>query len=164
MNQSAFDCGAVLLSLNYSQQQIEKTRDFMSPELYKALASPCILWEEKERVINRVFPEETANFVKVITREGYLPLWQDIFDAYRQLCFKQQNILMVKIRTASRLSEDQLKRLKQALCRRFGCEDLALEQTLDSSLLGGIVVRIGDLEFDQSVKGRMKRLRNLIAG
>lgn len=164
MKQCVYDCAQVLRQLGISKELAEQTRNCMTSDLFEALTNPSVKTLEKRKVIDRTFPKETASFVKEMTEEGFLPFWNDIFLAYRDLCLKQKNILRGELRYCGHVSEEHLNQLKESLRLRFDCSDILLEQKEDPSLLGGMILRIGDLEYDQSVKGRLERLKKEMAG
>ncbi|MDY4976828.1 MAG: F0F1 ATP synthase subunit alpha [Clostridia bacterium] len=159
MKQCVYDCAQVLKQLEISEELAEQTKNCMTPELFETLNNPIVKTLEKRRVIDRVFPKETASFVKEMTEEGFLPFWEDIFSVYHDLCMKQKNIVQGELRYCGHVSEEKLEQLKDALRKRFHCSDIVLKKKEDPSLMGGLVLRVGDLEYDQSVKGKLDRLK-----
>lgn len=53
----------------------------------------------------------------------------------------------------------QLRNIEQGLCKKLGCQQLQLTLEEDHSLIGGFVIRIGDLEIDQSILGSVNGLK-----
>jgi len=70
----------------------------------------------------------------------------------------QRNRAVAEVRAAVPLSADQLKRLAAAIKKATGRE-VELKVTVDSSVLGGVVTRIGDTVIDGSVRHRLNKLR-----
>jgi len=60
------------------------------------------------------------------------------------------------------LDEDQSKRLRDALARRFE-RDIELENEIDEGLIGGAVVYAGDEVIDGSLRGRLQQLSSSLA-
>ena len=96
---------------------------------------------------------------------GFIPyagVWF-IFTALRSLADERNNVLRAKIVSAGSLSETYFNQLKHRLESSFG-KRVIVEHEEDPSLLGGILVRVGDNTFDGSLRGRLEELeRRLLA-
>ncbi len=68
----------------------------------------------------------------------------------------------VRVSSAVALTKEEEKALREKLTARFG-EDLSFRFEVESSLLGGVVVRVGDQIIDGSVKGKLESLRHTLA-
>mgnify|MGYP003328970760 CR=1 FL=1 len=68
----------------------------------------------------------------------------------------------VEVTTALALTQAQRERLSQALAQRFG-RTVRLHETVDADLLGGAIVRAGDLVLDGSLTGRLSRLEQQLS-
>ena len=66
---------------------------------------------------------------------------------------------MVNVTSALPLSEDQKKRVEERLLETTGFVSLEMEYAVDESLLGGLVIRIGDRVVDSSIKTRLEEIR-----
>ncbi|MCP4045599.1 MAG: ATP synthase F1 subunit delta, partial [Gammaproteobacteria bacterium] len=91
-----------------------------------------------------------------------LPLLPEITDLYQRLREEADKLLRVKVVSAFELEEDQARRLKDALARRFDREIL-LESEVDSSVIGGAVVYAGGQVIDGSLKDRLTKLSNSLS-
>jgi len=103
------------------------------------------------------------NFLRVLAANRRLGLLPQIIAIYEQLRSEVENTLDVEVTTAYALDDAQRARLSAALSRRFG-RDVRLHETVDAGLVGGAVVRAGDLVIDGSLKGRLEQLAVQIAG
>jgi F-type H+-transporting ATPase subunit delta len=68
-----------------------------------------------------------------------------------------ENVVDVEVIAAREIAPPQQKRLAEALKRRLGRE-VRMHTRIDESLIGGAIVRAGDLVIDGSLKGRLARL------
>jgi F-type H+-transporting ATPase subunit delta len=83
---------------------------------------------------------------------------------YRRLDDRRQGITHATATSASELTQDEIRELTARLEQSTGGR-IALDVEVDPSLLGGLIVRVGDRLMDGSVRGRLERLRNqLISG
>jgi F-type H+-transporting ATPase subunit delta len=97
------------------------------------------------------------NFVRVLAENHRLLLLPEIAAHYEGLRAAVENTADVEVISAVPLSEAQAKKLEQALSARLK-RQVRMRTAVDATLLGGAVVRAGDLVIDGSLKGRLERL------
>jgi F-type H+-transporting ATPase subunit delta len=97
------------------------------------------------------------NFVRVLAENHRLLLLPEIAALYEQFRSAVENTVDVEVTSAVPLNDAQAQKLKQALSTRLK-RQVHMRTAVDSTLLGGAVVRAGDLVIDGSLKGRLERL------
>jgi len=97
------------------------------------------------------------NFVRVLAENHRLPLLPEIAAQYEELRAAVENTVDVEVTSAVALDAAQSENLKRALNERLK-RQVRMQNSVDSSLLGGAIVRAGDLVIDGSLKGRLERL------
>jgi F-type H+-transporting ATPase subunit delta len=97
------------------------------------------------------------NFVRVLAENHRLLLLPEIASHYEGLRAAVENTADVEVISAVPLSEAQAQKLEQALSARLKSR-VRMRTAVDATLLGGAVVRAGDLVIDGSLKGRLDRL------
>ena len=97
------------------------------------------------------------NFVRVLAENRRLLLLPEIAAHYEALRSAVENTIDVEVVSAVPLSAAQADKLEQALSTRLK-RRVRMQNSVDSTLLGGAVVRAGDLVIDGSLKGRLQRL------
>lgn len=97
------------------------------------------------------------NFVRVLTENHRLLLLPEITEQYEALRAAVENSIDVEVVSAVTLNAAQAEKLAAALSQRFK-RQVRMRNSVDSSLLGGAVIRAGDLVIDGSLKGRLERL------
>lgn len=107
--------------------------------------------------------EEGRNFLRVLAANRRLALLPQIIEQFEKLRSEVENTLDVHVTTAYALDDAQRARLSASLGRRFGRE-IRLHETVDATLVGGAVVRAGDLVIDGSLKGRLEQLASQMVG
>jgi len=100
---------------------------------------------------------EMQNFVRVLAENRRLPLLPEIAAQYEELRAAVENTVDVEVTSAVALDAAQSENLKRALNARLK-RQVRMQNSVDASLLGGAVVRAGDLVIDGSLKGRLERL------
>ena len=97
------------------------------------------------------------NFVRVLAENHRLLLLPEIAAHYEALRSAVENTVDVEVVSAVRLDAAQADKLEKALSTRLK-RRVRMQNSVDSTLLGGAVVRAGDLVIDGSLKGRLQRL------
>ncbi|MCR9296189.1 MAG: ATP synthase F1 subunit delta [bacterium] len=136
------------------------------PGLETALASPRIGQEEKEGILDRIFRNRVhpllLNFLKVLCRRDRIASLRTIQTTAVQMREEALGKQRVIVQTAQALSDEQKATIAEALKNKLGKDAVLIEQ-VDESLLGGIVLRIGDKVLDGSILGRMNSIRSVVA-
>ena len=134
-----------------------------SPEFERILYSRVISSEDKLGVINRVLAGRGSdlfvNFLRVLVRHDRLELMPSILRIAGREWERRLGKRRVQVRTARPLNEEQQGAIQERLRGSFPFEPI-LEPVVDTSLLGGIVIQIGDTVYDSSLRTRMKQLRS----
>ena len=136
------------------------------PGLETTLKSPRISQEDKEALLDRIFrgriDHTLLNFLKVLCRRGRIGSLRTIQATATEMREQQLGKQRVTVATAQPLSDAQRSSIAQALKNAFGKEAVLVEK-VDASLLGGIVLRIGDKVLDGSMLGRINSMRSVVA-
>ncbi|MBY7900118.1 F0F1 ATP synthase subunit delta [Vibrio fluvialis] len=97
------------------------------------------------------------NFLKVMAENRRLKAMSEVLSQFRDYVAELQQTMNVTVCTAEPLDDEQALQLTQALTQRFG-KTITLEQQLDPSLVGGVVIKAGQTVFDGSVISNIGRL------
>ena len=135
------------------------------PELAKLLADPRVPADRVTDLVLDVlievggdgFSPTLANFVRVLGEGRRLGLGPEIARLFEAERSRRAGRSAVEIVSAYELDPPQVELLAQAIGRRLGRE-ITLETAVDDSLIGGVVIRIGDSVIDASLAGRLREL------
>jgi F-type H+-transporting ATPase subunit delta len=134
-----------------------------NPEVEAALSSPVVKRSAKQPVLERAFKNNVSdllfNFLVVLNGKERLPLIRHVAAAYRDLLDEQAKRVRVSVRSAVPLTDVQTEQLKQTISQATGLEPI-IQPKVDDSLLGGMIVQIGDRVFDSSVSYQIENIRN----
>ncbi len=103
------------------------------------------------------------NFVRLLAANKRLEVLPAITEQYEMLRAQFENELDVQVTSAVALNAEQRTKLSSSLKTRFK-RDVRLSNTVDASLLGGAVIRAGDLVIDGSIRGRLERMASDLSG
>ena len=105
----------------------------------------------------------TANFLGVLADNRRLAELPAIIRAFRTLAASHRGETTAEVVSAHALTDDQVDALKQGLRQRIG-RDVTVDLSVDPSLLGGLVVKIGSQMIDSSIKTRLNTLAHAMKG
>lgn len=108
-------------------------------------------------------PREVRNFLLALAREGALGRLPAIVQAFAGYSQAEARALTSEVTSAVPLSQDQQARIREDLRRRYG-ERLEIRFNVDPSLIGGLIIRVGDQVLDNSLRTRLSSIqRNMMA-
>jgi F-type H+-transporting ATPase subunit delta len=129
------------------------------------IASPSVSDEQMIDLLSNVTGEtvsdEAKHFLMLLSENNRLLLLSDIAVIYEQLRAEAEQVMTADVSTAKPLTEQQQANISAALKKRTG-RDVTLNVEVDESLLGGAIIRAGDLIIDGSALGKLNRLANVI--
>ena len=98
-----------------------------------------------------------TNFVRLLSENKRLVLLPEIAELYEALKANQERSIDVEVTTAFKISLEIAERLANSLKTRLE-RDVNIETSVDQSLIGGAVIRAGDMVIDSSVRGKLTKL------
>ena len=139
----------VLYEVSVPKEAVQKTREIFEevPQLHEIFANPTIEFQKKMNVVDRVFPKEIRNFLKVACRYQRMNLIEDIFTAYDRYCDEQNQVLNAVLTCIQPPTEEQKKGMEAFLCKKYGAKRAKIEVRQDKALLGGFILRVGSDEL-----------------
>jgi len=150
-------------SLATVRQALDESADF------KALTtSPLIARADAAKAVAATaaalkLDSTTSNFLGVLAQNRRLNQLPAIIRAFRRLAAQHRGETTAEITSAHPLDADQVDALKQQLRTRLG-RDVNVDLSVDPSLLGGLVVKIGSQMIDSSIKTRLNSLAHAMKG
>lgn len=114
-------------------------------------------------VVRRVLPgvtEKQLNLFRLLRRKGRLALGPSIASFLRELVDEERGVLRAVVTTAVELDDARREQIRQQIVQSSGRQQVEIETRVDPSILGGIVIRIGDQMMDGSTRSRLQHLRS----
>jgi F-type H+-transporting ATPase subunit delta len=132
------------------------------------LSNPAVPLEKRAAVVNGALAKAVSrpvlNLIQLQLRRGRIEQLARVADEFRRLDNRRQGITAATATAAAELTPSEVDALTRRL-EQFTGGRVELDLAVDPSLLGGLVVRVGDRLIDGSVRGRLERLRNqLVSG
>ncbi|MBQ3349846.1 MAG: ATP synthase F1 subunit delta [Thermoguttaceae bacterium] len=153
-------------------QAVEEFDSFLTayfdanPKFEEILSSRLVSTEDKLDIINRTVTSGSpmfVNFLKVVAKHERMDCLRAI---YRQMYLQYEKMIQrlpITITTAVEISDQEAEKIGQSLIAQIGGNPI-IQRKVDPSLIGGVVVRVGDTVYDGSVATQLKKLRERITG
>jgi F-type H+-transporting ATPase subunit delta len=137
------------------------------PRVRSIAKSPLVTIEQLVELITEVEGPKPdphfQNFVRLLAENRRVLLLPEIAAHYEVLRATAENTVDVEVISAVALNDAQAEKLKAAVSARLK-RQVRMQNSVDATLLGGAVVRAGDLVIDGSLKGRLQRLATELTG
>ncbi|XP_072254360.1 ATP synthase subunit O, mitochondrial isoform X2 [Pyxicephalus adspersus] len=153
--------------------QVEKELNRVSalikdPKLSSVITNPHVKRALKQKTITDLVTKEkfspiTANFVNLLAENGRLSNTSDVINSFTKIMSAHRGEVLCSVTTASPLDEASLTDLKSALNAFLSKgESLKLETKTDPTILGGMLVSIGDKYIDMSTRTKILKLTKIM--
>lgn len=138
--------------------------DSYVPEFRDFLSSPVVSPADKLAAAGKILAEagvgrETADFLSILIEHNRVELLPRVARAFADFSGEMTGELTAVVHTARPLSDDQARRLTEALSAAVGGQ-VRIHQQVEPALLAGARITVGDKTFDGTVLGRLERLRH----
>jgi len=139
----------------------------LSEEFQKLERSPGVSTGQLEQLVAGIcgadLDAEGKALLRLLTENGRLDFLPEIAARFKELEAEDRNVAEVEVVSATALDERQKERLAAALRARLN-RDVRLTCATDPALIGGAVVRSGDMLIDGSLRGKLERLETELTG
>ena len=131
-------------------------------ELQKMMENPKVIREDKENVIETVFrgriSDEIVELMKLMIAKGRYSNIESVFDYFIGLVKEEKKIGIAYVTTAVELTDGHKDEIVRRLLETTRYESFEMNYAVDASLIGGMVIRIGDRVVDSSIKTKLYEL------
>lgn len=132
-----------------------------NPDLLKFLSAPAINTDKKTELLSEIFSDcgIVCNLLCVITVKNRAGLIYKITDCFNKLYNEYRNIAEITVTTCIPLSDTMREKLKAKLSAKFG-KTVVMNEKVDKSILGGVIVQYENLQIDSSIKSKLNSVHN----
>lgn len=131
-------------------------------EVKKLMDDPQALFIEKKKVLDKIIQEGispiVANFLYLILDKNRELFYADIIRDFKKYVDEAKNIVNAEVCSARELSTEEIQALEGRLSRTTG-KNVRVEVQIDSSLIGGMLIKVGDTLIDGTVKKKLSLLK-----
>ena len=138
-------------------------------EFGKLMNHPKIIKEDKVKMVEEAFganvPKEIVGIMTLLVAKGHAEEMLSVFEYFIDLVKEEKKIGKAYVTTAVELDAVQKEKVEQRLLDTTKYKSFEMNYLVDASLIGGMVIRIGDRVVDSSVKTKLydltRELRNV---
>jgi F-type H+-transporting ATPase subunit delta len=134
-------------------------------ELQLFFFSPYFSSEEKSEGVERIVDggeEHFVNFLKLLAERHRMPVLHRIRREFERMWAEENKLLPVSVTSAVDLDQSLVKDIGKRIEEQTG-RRVELSSEVDPEVLGGLVVRVGNMVLDASVRNRLEQLRKTVA-
>lgn len=144
--------------LNAIVESFYGEKDFMT-----ILNSPRLNRQEKKNLVDKVLEGKASgavdNLLKLLIDRDRFRILDEVFEELEKLYLNEKNIVHAEVYSVMNLGEARLEELKKILEVKLE-KHIVIENKIDASLIGGIMLKIGDKIIDGSIKRRLELLKD----
>jgi F-type H+-transporting ATPase subunit delta len=136
-----------------------------TPELRTVLRNPQLESQVKAGILTELAGADEplfGNFLRLTAEKGRAGELDEIAREFERLMAREERRLDVELTTARALSDEEAEKIVAQIEQAAG-RTVEATREVDPDLVGGIVLRVGSLQVDASVRGRLERLRHELA-
>nr|YP_010595292.1 ATP synthase CF1 subunit delta [Guinardia delicatula]WAJ58163.1 ATP synthase CF1 subunit delta [Guinardia delicatula] len=146
------------------------TADFQNLEVFLSktedlteyLSNPLVSTEKKREILEKTLKSElnaeTFKFLLVLVSRDRINLLSTVIDSYLQLVYRLASIKTIEVSTAFAFTNKQKNTLIKKLKELTNAREIRLEITVDSSLIGGFLIKTNSRVVDFTVKNQLQKL------
>jgi F-type H+-transporting ATPase subunit delta len=158
---------SIAQSNNLTEQFGEDFRSLLaliqnSPELRDFLENPVLKPEDKKAVIRRIAGEGAnsylVNFFMLLVDRRRIIFLEGIGQKYLELLRKLNNIVLAEVTAAVELNDSQKQSISAKVQQMTGAQSVELGVSIDPSLIGGVIIKVGSQVLDASLRGQLRRI------
>jgi F-type H+-transporting ATPase subunit delta len=144
-------------------------RMLQMPSARTIFISPVVPISQKHAAIDQLLPTApplVRNFLHILAERARLDEVPGIAEALAALIDQRRGIVTAEVTTAIRLDAEMERLLAQRLAAHLNRDPqlVTIRSRVDPNIIGGVVARVGDRVIDDSVRGRLERLRRTLSG
>ena len=170
-NSTSKSYAVALYELSKENSDLDKVEDDMkgfkellneSSDFKKMILSPMISKEDKTNIILSIcsksnLTDTLKNFLGFVATKNRLFFLNKIIESFLNLVSKNKGELKAKLTSAKELSSDEQKKIQAELSSDFK-SPLSIDYKYDPDLIAGLIIQVGSVMVDTSVKTKLKKL------
>ncbi|WP_147534975.1 F0F1 ATP synthase subunit delta [Bacillus marasmi] len=155
--------------LDQMETELRVVKDVVTnnPGLTALLQSPKLSKDKKKEIVTEAFSSASpyvVNTLKIMIDRGRAAHLAALADEFIILANEERGVAEADVFTTRPITADESKALSESFASKVGKKALTINNIVDSNLLGGVKLRIGNRIFDGSLRGKLERLERTLLG
>lgn len=159
---AAFEFASENKALTAWSSQLKALSQLVESDMFVSVVSnPVNSQVDIVKAIDEDLDESFANFLTLIAENKRLEILPFIAERFETIANEQKNKKTAEVTLAYEADKELLDSLKASLEKRFDCS-ISMKVKVDSNIVGGAFVKVGDTVIDDSVSGRLEKLKSIL--
>ena len=172
LNSTSKSYALALYELAKENSELNKVEDGMdgiktllskSSDFKEMILNPTVTKEEKNKVIIKIvdqynFCQTLKKFLGFLTTKNRLFFLNQIIGSFLDLISSSKGELKAKLLSSKKLSKSELEKIRNELSKDFQ-SPIKIDYKHDPDLIGGLVIQVGSVMVDTSIKGKLRQLQ-----
>ncbi|MFC6254375.1 ATP synthase F1 subunit delta [Secundilactobacillus hailunensis] len=136
-----------------------------NPQLGSALTDNSLALAKREALVKPLLDSTEGtihNLVRMVYDYGRMDAMVEIIDQFQKLYDEHNQTVYADVTTAVALDDKQLDAIKSGYAKRVGAKQVVLTSKVDTSIIGGVIIKSAGTIFDGSIKTKIRRLRQTL--
>ncbi len=132
-----------------------------SQEFKDFVLNPVIKNDDKKNVLKQVMGDANpylVNFMMLLVDKRRIIFLESIVDQYLNLLRKLNQTVLAEATSATELNDEQKGKIVEKVKQIVKARDVELKTTVDPSLIGGVIIKVGSKVIDASLRGQLRRI------
>jgi F-type H+-transporting ATPase subunit delta len=133
-----------------------------SRELQTVLDSPVIKANDKKVALLKIFSEQsqiTHSLINLLVANKRTPLLGKVAKSFVDLYNEQEGVKVATVTTAVPLSDELERKVMDKVKELTGSEKVTLRSEIDPAIIGGFILRVGDIQYNASIANQLGNLK-----
>ena len=135
-----------------------------SGDFSNLIKDPTINQEDLSKVINKIiennkFDNLFKNFLNFLIQKRRFFFIERILKSFIEICSRKRGELKAELKSAKELSNEEIAKITEELTKNFSSK-IKLNYKYDKSLIGGLIIQVGSIMIDTSIKNKLKQIEN----
>ena len=135
------------------------------PELKQLFITRRVQIEDKMVMLKNILGDKISgiemDLIVLLTENGHMLLYGEVLERFDYLIDKDSKIIKVQITSSTRLPDDEVQKISSTIENKIQ-KKLNVKMDIDTSLMGGIKLRVGNTLIDGSVSNRLQKMRDTL--
>ena len=133
-----------------------------SKELRVVLQSPVVKAEDKKQALIKIFDtnsDVTKGLIQILSSNKRINLLGGVAEAYVDLYNNSKGVKVATVITAVAITPEIQATVLSKVKQMTGSENVTIDNTIDDSIIGGFILRVGDLQYNASIANQLGNLK-----
>lgn len=134
-----------------------------SRELQVALQSPVIKVEDKQQILQKIFADSnelTQSLIQTLAANKRTELLSGVSQSFLELYKERKGIVDAVVITAVAMTPEIENKILDKIKSMTGSETITIKNEINPEILGGFILRVGDIQYDASIRNQFQNLKN----